>query len=416
MDVLRREPGGSLPGCRSFRGIVPEQTAVVRSHPERAVRILAQAADGKILGGVRQVRQGQEGENAGTWSDIVHSAIVCADPDTAFVVENDRIDELVGQGGGVLAVVSVQDLFAGQWIDIQKAVVRADEKVPGGYFRQGMDMVESFSGRDGATDGTGGRIQPIKTLVPGAQPENAVTVLTDGTDACGCTSVETEAGSDEGAGSRIENIQSFRRSRIGDPEASVLGNEEAFHDVLFQKTGNDTVAPAADSVFEGRNPDGPVPVLDESGGGGFGETGKAVQGIIDKPENGVVRADPEDVVRILEQGIDIPAAFRAEGVMDDTFTVETVQSVGSAQPDHPFPVLDEGADRVRGKAVPDGIASERVGGGAGQPCGGDRPYQRGEDESFHLSQSNPILFINATGVGRTFGRFYKRIGLPCKRC
>ena len=156
-----------------------------------------------------------------------------------------------------------------------------------------------------------------------------------------------------------------------------------------------------------------MPVLDEAGGGGFGEAGKAVQGIVHIPEDGVVRADPEDIVGILEKGVDIAAAFRAEGMMDDALSVEAVQTVGSPQPNQPLPVLDERADRVRGKAVPDGIVSERIGRGAGQPDGGDRPDQRGEDESFHLSQSNSILWIYATGEGSSFGRFYKRIGLPC---
>ena len=413
MDVFQREPGGVLPGCRSFRGIIPEQAAVVRTHPEGSVRILAQAADGEVLGGARQVRQGKERKHAGTRGDIVHPSVIGADPDAAFVVQDDWVDEFVGQGRGILAVVSVQELLARQGIDIKEAVVRADEEVPRGDFRQRVDVVESLSGRNGAADGAGGGVEPIKALVPGSQPEDAVDILSNGTDARGRATVKTETGRDEGPGSGVEYIQPFRGGRIGNPQASVLGNEEVFDDVSFQKTGDISVAPAADSVFKGRYPDASVPVLDKAGGGGFGEAGKAVQGIVHEPEDGVVRAHPEDVVGIFEKGVDIPAAFGAEGVVDDAFPVETVQAVGSAQPDQPFPVLDEGADRVRGQAVPHGIVPERVGGGAGQPDGGDRPDQRGEDDSFHLSQSNSILWIYATGEVSTFGRFYKIIGLPC---
>ena len=255
-----RHPDGRFPDR-----VVAEQAAVVGADPDRSVRIFAQATDDEILGPLHQVGQRLGGELPGGGRQIVHAAVICTHPETPFVVPDDRIDELTGQGGRVAPVVTEMDPFPGQGVQGEQAVVGAHQQVEGSIVGEGVDVVESVSGRDGGNDGPGGGFKPIDAAVPSSQPQVAFLVFVHRADAGRLAFPEDQARGREGLESGIEQEQPLVRRLVRRPDAAAPVDVQHFDRLSVQKLRDVPVRVAEDALPPGRDPHGAVPVLGESG-------------------------------------------------------------------------------------------------------------------------------------------------------
>ena len=167
----------------SAHRVVVQQAAIVGAHPERAVGIFGDAADGLAFRAAAQVRKADVVEAAHTGRNIVDAAIVGGNPEAPLVVFQGGIDEFVGEGERVLAVVGEEDALPGERVVAQQALVRSDEEGVGGDAGERMQVAEAFLTVVVLDDFPAAGGQIIQPLVPGAQPDAAVLVFRDGDDA-----------------------------------------------------------------------------------------------------------------------------------------------------------------------------------------------------------------------------------------
>ena len=231
MDVEGGQPSAPSGRCHPSAGGIPdrivmEKTSVVGAEPQGTVRVFAQAADDIVFIRAHQVGQGTEQETPCIRRGVIHAAIIGSNPQAAFAVAHHGVNEFVGKGGPVLAVVPVECPLSGQEIHLQKAVVGSHEEAPGSVVREGVDVVESGLGRRGEPDGPGAGVHPVKTQVPGSQPQIAVPVLIYRAHPRGRASFKGKTRRDERACRGIIYEQSDFVGRVCYPDPSVCGDQD----------------------------------------------------------------------------------------------------------------------------------------------------------------------------------------------
>ena len=372
VDVQSGEPVRPFRGLAPSAGlvpqrIVPEKTAVVGPNPEGSVfRVFAKATDDVFLLRPGEVRKGHRLELADIGRHVINSAIIGSDPEAALMVPCDGIDELVRQGGRVLPVVPVEVLFSGLGRHFQQAVVRSHQEIPGTVMRQGMDVVEPFSGRDGQVDRPGGKVRPVESAFPGPHPEISVPVFVQGADPGRRTILEGKPRGNEGLAGRMENEHSFFGGHVGHPDPAVFADQDGFRLVAVQPVFRLPVQEAEYALSPGGDPDAPVPVFGKARDLGVFQERLLGQIVSDVPVQAVVRPYPEDPGGVFHQGQDGGCYAAGKRMVDDFPAVIAVQAVPVAQPDQAHVVLDDGPHRVRGKPVPGCDVAEYIIGGS---CG-----------------------------------------------
>lgn len=263
------------------------------------------------------------------------------------MVRDDGIDELIGQGRRVAAVVPVQDGFPAERGYVEQAVVRTHQEVPGGVVRQGMDMVQALHGRNGQVYFPL-PVYPVKAAVPGAQPDVSVVVPVYGAYARGRTIYIAESRVQELPGAGVEKKEPAFHRAVGHPKPAVQAHVQVFNIISFQIRGEAAVLKTEQAAAIGAHPDAAIRRLNKTGCYNAAHSGNRREDVAREAVHGIVGTHPDGVRGVFQQRLNVAAVSSRNGVVDGFLSVEAVQPVGGAYPYDAPVILQDGPHGVGG--------------------------------------------------------------------
>ncbi len=328
------------------RRVIAEEAAGFGANIYGAVLVLGKAANHISLPAGGHSREGMFCKLPRPGRDIIHPAIESSDPNAPFVVFYYRVDKLVGEGGGVAAVVGVEFPLSGKGVYAQQAVVAAHKKTPVRLLQYAVDVCEALAVGDLAGHSAGGGVGPVEAAVPGADPYYAVAILSHCAYARGRAIFICKAGLGKSFCGKIEHQHPFAGSLAAHPQAAVGRDKQIVYERAREIMREPLAVVAVEPVAECSQPDGAAAVLRYGGHGGLRQNLQRAKIAAVVEIGPVVGAHPHPSVRGLSEGVDIAAAPFAQVVPDKLLTVEAVEPFGGAYPDDAGGVLQQRAHGV----------------------------------------------------------------------